>query len=59
MPGFTYSASGPFTKHHCERILKFKETEDLNYFYKSQLNKACFAHDAGYSDNKDLAKRTI
>ena len=24
-PGFTYSASGPFTKH-CERIQKFRET---------------------------------
>ena len=26
-PGFTYSASGPFTKNK-ERLQKFKETED-------------------------------
>ena len=32
-PGFTYSACGPFTKHH-EKIHKFKETGDLNYIYR-------------------------
>ena len=42
-PGFTYSAFGPFLKH-CERLKKF--------------DKSCFAHDALYSDSKDLAKRT-
>ena len=27
--------------------------------YRNELDKACFAHDAAYSDGKDLAKRTI
>ena len=57
-PVFTYSACGPFTKH-CERTQKFRETANLKHLYRNELNKACFAHDAGYSDNKDLAKITI
>ena len=48
-PQFTYSACGPFTKHK-QRIQKFKESE---------LDKACFTHDAAYSDSKDLTKRTV
>ena len=56
-PQFTYSACGPFTKHK-QRIKKFKETGDTNYTYKNELDKACFAHDAAYSDSKDLTKRT-
>ena len=55
--GFTYSACGPFTKNK-ERIQKFKETEDTNYIYKNELDKACFQHDMAYGDFKDLAKRT-
>ena len=31
-PQFTYSASGPFTKHE-QRIQKFKETGDRYYIY--------------------------
>ena len=54
-PQFTYSACGPFTKH-TQRIQKFKETGDTNYIYKNELDKACFAHDAVYSD---LIKRTV
>ena len=57
-PQFTYSACGPFTKHK-QRIQKFKETGDTNYIYKNELGKACFAHDAAYSDSKDLTKRTM
>ena len=57
-PQFTYSACGPFTKHK-QRIKKFKETGDTNYIYKNELDKACFAHDAAYSDSKDLTKRTV
>ena len=57
-PQFTYSACGPFTKHK-QRIQKFKETGDTNYIYKNEFDKACFAHDAAYSDSKDLTKRTI
>ena len=57
-PQFTYSACGPFTKHE-QRIQKFKETGDTNYVYKNELDKACFVHDAAYSDSKDLTKRTV
>ena len=57
-PVFAYSACGPFTKHH-ERIKKFRETGNLKHLYRNELDKACFAHDAAYSDSKDLAKRTI
>ena len=56
MPQFT--CSGSFTKHK-ERIQKFKETGDTNYIYKNELDEACFAHDATYSDSKDLIKRTF
>ena len=38
--GFTYSASGPFTKNKA-RIQKFKETEDASYIYKNKLDKKC------------------
>ena len=57
-PQFTYSACGPFTKHE-QRIQKFKETGDTNYIYMIELDKACFTHDAAYSNSKDLTKRTV
>ena len=41
-----------------ERIKKFKETGDTSYIYKNELDKACFQHDMGYRDFKDLARRT-
>ena len=44
---------------HCERIQKFRETGNLKHLYKNELNEACFAYDAAYSDSKDLTKRTI
>ena len=56
--GFNYSACGPFTKY-CKRIQKFKEAGNLKYLYRNELGKACFAHDAAYSDSKDLVKSTI
>ena len=34
-PGFTYSACGPFTKHH-ERIKKFRETDNLKDLYRNE-----------------------
>ena len=58
MPRFTCSACGPFTKHH-ERNQKFIETETLKYLYRNELDKACFMHNAAYSDSKDLAKAAI
>ena len=57
-PEFTYSACGPFTKHR-ERIQKFRETGHLKHLHRNELDIACFAHDATYSDSKDLAKGTI
>ena len=57
-PQITYSACRQFTKHK-QRIQKFKETGDTNYIYKNELGKACFAHDAAYSESKDLIKRTV
>ena len=57
-PGFTYSACGPFTKY-CERNKKFRQTGNLEHLYRNELDKACFAHDAAYSDSRDLAKMTI
>ena len=57
-PGFTYIACGQFTKH-CERIQKFRETGKLKHLYWNELGKACFVHDAAYSENKGLAKRSI
>ena len=55
---FTYTACGPFTKHE-QRIQKFKETGDTNYVYKNELDKACFVHDAAYSDIKVLQKEPL
>ena len=57
-PQFTYNACEPFTNHK-QRIQKFKETGYTNYIYKNELDKACFAHNAAYSDSKDLTKRTV
>ena len=54
--GFTYSTCGPFTKHK-QSFQKFMQTGDTNYIYKNELDKACLAHDAAYSDSKDLAKK--
>ena len=61
-PRFTYDALGSFTKHR-ERIEKNRESGYLNHLHLNyllnELDKACFAHDATYSDSKDLTKRTI
>ena len=51
-----YSACGPFTKHK-QRIQKFMETGVTNYIYKNELHKACFQHDMGYNNFKDLKRR--
>ena len=57
-PGFDYSACGSFTKHR-EIIQKFTEIGSLKHLHRNELDKTWFAHDATYSDSKDLAKRTI
>ena len=56
-PRFVYSACGPFTRHK-ERIKKFKQTGDMRYIYRNELEKARFQHDSAYADHKDLINRT-
>ena len=53
----TYSPCGPFTRYK-DRINKFIQTGDTNYIYKNELDKACFAQNAAYSDFKDIKNRT-
>ena len=57
-PRCSYSALGAFTKNK-ERIQKFKETGEVSYIYKSELDKACFQHDMAYGDFKDLKRWTF
>ena len=40
-------------------IKEFRKADHLKHNYKNKLDQVCFAHNAAYSDNKDLAKRTI
>ena len=47
-PGFTYSACDPFVIKNEKRIKKFKETENTDFIYKNELDKACFKHDMAY-----------
>ena len=56
-PRFVYSACGSFTRHK-ERIKEFKRTGDTHYIYRNEQDKACFQHDSGYADHKDLINRT-
>ena len=56
-PQFVYSAFGPFTRHK-ERIKKFKQTGDMRYIYRNELDKGCFQHNSAYADHKDLINRT-
>ena len=43
LPGFTYRACEPFTKHH-GRIKKFRERSKLKHLCRSEIDKAYFAH---------------
>ena len=56
-PGFTYSACSPFTKNK-KRIEKFIKTENTDFIYRNNLDKACFQHVMTYGESKDLTKRT-
>ena len=56
-PGFTYSASGPFTRNK-ERIEKFMQAGNTDFIYRNDLGKTCFQHDMAYGKSKDLTKRT-
>ena len=50
----TYSACVPFTRHK-DIINSFKQVIQTIY---TKIDKACFAHDAAYSDFKDIKNRT-
>ena len=52
-PGFTCSGCEPFTKNK-ERIERFTEMVDSQYFYQKELDKACFQDDTAYRKFKDL-----
>ena len=54
---FTYSACGSFTRNK-ERIEKFRQTGNIDFIYRNELDKACFQHDIAYDKSKDLIKRT-
>ena len=56
-PVFTYSACGPFTKNK-ETIDKFMQTENTDFIYRKELDKAYFQLDMAYGKPKDLIKRT-
>ena len=34
------------------------QTENIDFIYGNELDKACFQHDTSYSKSKDLTKRT-
>ena len=34
------------------------KTENIDFIYKNELDKACFQHDMAYGRSKDLARRT-
>ena len=53
IPGFIYSACGPFKKK--ERIQKFKETWDSKYIDQNELDKAWLQ---SYGNFKDLLRTT-
>ena len=57
-PGFTYSASRPFSKIK-EGIQIFKERRYSKYIYKNELDKACFHHDMFHGDFNDLPRLII
>ena len=57
LPGFAYSACGPFTKNK-ERIQKFMQIGNTPYIQKNDLDKACFEHDMAHPEYHDLNKRT-
>ena len=56
-PGFTYSASGPFSRNK-ERSQKFTQTGNTDFIYRNEFDKASFQYDMAYGKSNDLAKRT-
>ena len=56
--GFTYRPCEPFIERH-ESVPKYKETGILNYIYKRESDKACFARDDVHGDSKGLPKKAV
>ena len=44
---------------HLLNFMKEFKKRLFKTFYKNELDEVCFAHDAAYSDSKDLAERSI
>ena len=44
---------------YCKDIPARNANDEIIVFDGNELDKACFVHDAAYSDSKDLTKRTI
>ena len=42
-----------------EEFRNLEKAGYLKHLYRNELDKSCFAHDAAYSDSKDLGKITI
>ena len=55
--GFIYGACGPFTKIKVQ-IEKFMQSENIDFIYRTEPDKAYFQLDMTYGKSKDLAKRT-
>ena len=55
LPGFAYSACGPFAKNK-ERIQRFKETEVSQYIYQNELDKAYFQQNTDFLWLMDILK---
>ena len=55
-PGVTYSVYGTITKYR-ERIPNLEKQVIKNICIEMNWIKLFFAHDAAYSDSKDLAKK--
>ena len=55
-PQFTYSLADYLVNINKE--FKSLKKLEIQTICKNELDKACFAHDAAYSDSKDLTKRT-
>ena len=49
-PGFTHSACGLFL--NILKEFRNKKTSNLKHICNNKLDKACFAYDAAYYDNK-------
>ena len=45
------------SQNNKERIQKFKQTGDSWYGYQNELDKACFKHDMGYGNFRNLTRR--